>query len=127
MRVVYAARFSGIDGDAALTALDHQVAEQLRVIDPEVKVTRGDLTPTRSNPYPSAGFLHSGEPRIDDAGPSPVMTPDDDALCERAELLAGQLGEAVTMVFTDGHWQAAISLTGADHRYYYLQLTGGWR
>jgi hypothetical protein len=127
LRVVYAVRFTEVAGDAALAALDHQVAEHLRSIDPRVKVTRGDLVPARSNPYWSAGFLHSGEPRTADAGPMPEMLPEDLALREQAEALSKQLGGTVIMVFLDGHWQASVSFTDKDHRRYYLQVTGGWK
>lgn len=127
LRVVYAARFTEVAGGAGLTSLDQQVAEHLQAIDQDVVVTRGDLVPARSNPYSSAGFLHSGEPRAVDAGPDPEMLPDDCALREQAEVLARQLDGTVTMVFLKGQWQAAVSFTDKDGRYYYLQVTGGWK
>jgi hypothetical protein len=69
MKVVYAVRLSFKGGQAELEVLDQLVKDYLEADfphDPLLKITRGALVPMADNPYPSAGFLHGGEPRADD-------------------------------------------------------------
>jgi hypothetical protein len=126
LQVAYAVRFADVAGEAGLAELDRRMIEQCQAIDPDVRITRGDLVPRRSNSYPSAGFLHDGAPRASEAGPMPEMSPDDVALREQAEALAQQLSGTATMVFLDGNWHGSVHYVGEGNRHYYIQVTGGW-
>jgi hypothetical protein len=67
MKVVYAIRLSFEGGQEELEKLDsilRAAADEIFPDDPLMKITRGEFTPMDKNPYPSAGFLHDGAPRV---------------------------------------------------------------
>jgi hypothetical protein len=127
MRVAYAVRFEGLRAED-VPALDAKMAEATTAIDPLVQLTRGEVVPKRSNPYPSAGFLHGGEMR---AGmvETHAFDLDEDAQRVRAmgrriaEWLGGQSGMTRP---PDRNWQASVLVKEGGYTYY-VEVSGGYK
>jgi hypothetical protein len=126
-KVVYAVRFMNVAGEAGLAELDRQMAEHCTQIDPDAKVTRGGLVSADKNPYPSAGFLHDGTPRMDNSVPMRKMLPEDIAILERAKSLAEQFNGTICMVFVRGQWMGSVHYIDEEGRHFYIEVTGGYK